>query len=146
MEEIEKIDRLQFLKKLGFGGASLMAVYCGVTLASCKNDSTDAPLPAGGITYDLTNVSNKNLLTKGGFIVDGTNNIVVALSNENKYIAVTLICSHDQQKQIVYLTNKWHCNTHQAEFDNNGKGLNSNGSKGLKTYTVTQSGNILTIS
>lgn len=146
MENVEKISRFQFLKNLGFSGASLMAVYCGVTMTSCKNESSVTPTPTGGITFDLTNAANKSLLTKGGFVVDKTNNIVVALSNENKYIAVTLICSHEQQKEIVYQTNKWFCNAHQAQFDNTGAGLNSNGKKGLKTYTVTQSGNVLTVS
>ncbi|MBB6005522.1 Rieske 2Fe-2S domain-containing protein [Arcicella rosea] len=143
----EKMNRLTFLKQLGLSGASLMAVYCGVTMSSCTNEGDVVqPLPSGGITFDLSAAANAALKTKGGYVVDRTNNIVVAYTNVGTYVAVTLICSHEGQKQITYVTDKFYCTAHGATFDNTGKGTNSNGSAGLKTYTVTQSGTILTIS
>lgn len=143
----EKINRLAFLKQLGLSGASLMAVYCGVTMTSCTNEGDIAgPLPTGGITFDLSVAANAALNTKGGYIVDRTNNIVVAYTSDSTYVAVTLICSHEGQKQITYATNKFYCTAHGATFDNSGKGTNSNGSGGLKTYTVVKNGSILTVS
>ena len=143
----EKINRLTFLKQLGLSGASLMAVYCGVTMTSCTNEGDIAgPLPTGGITFDLSVTANATLLTKGGYIIDRTNNIVVAYTNVGTYVAVTLICSHEGQKKITYATDKFYCTEHGATYDNNGKGTNSYGSGGLRTYTVTQSGTILTVS
>ncbi|MEA5402399.1 Rieske 2Fe-2S domain-containing protein [Arcicella sp. DC2W] len=142
----EKMNRLTFLKQLGFSGASLMAVYCGVTMSSCTNEGdVIQPLPSGGITFDLSATANAALKTKGGYVVDRTNNIVVAYTNVGTYVAVTLICSHEGQKQITYATDKFYCTAHGATFDNTGKGTNSNGSAGLKAYTVTQSGTVLTI-
>ncbi len=142
----EKMNRLTFLKQLGLSGASLMAVYCGVTMSSCTNESDEVtPLPSTGITFDLSLAANAALLTKGGYVVDRTNNIVVAFTNVGTYVAVTLICSHEGQKQITYATDKFLCTAHGATYDNTGKGTNANGSAGLKAYTVTQSGTVLTI-
>lgn len=143
----EKMNRLTFLKQLGLSGASLMAVYCGVTMSSCTNEGdVIQPLPTGGVTFDLSATANAALLTKGGYIVDRTNNIVVAYTNDATYVAVTLICSHEGQKQITYATNKFYCTAHGATFDNTGKGTNSNGSAGIKAYTVTKTGTILKVS
>lgn len=143
----EKIDRLTFLKKLGLSGASLMAVYCGVTMTSCTNEGDIAgPLPTGGMTFDLTATANAALNRVGGFVIDRTNNIVVAYTSDSTYVAVTLICSHEGQRQITYSTNRFLCTAHGATFDNSGRGTNANGSAGLRTYTVTRNGSILTVS
>ncbi len=142
----DQIDRHQFLKSLGLRGAALLAVYCaGQSLTACssKSDTTVTPLPAGGVTVDLTAAANAPLLTQGGYIV--TNDIVVANSSKG-YVAVTVICSHNQYKQVQLSNDQFLCTQHGALYDLNGKGLNQLGIAGLKTYTVTKSGNILTIS
>ncbi|MFC0185122.1 cytochrome b6-f complex iron-sulfur subunit [Pseudarcicella hirudinis] len=141
--QTEKIDRLQFLKKLGLSGASLMAVYCGVTMTSCKNEA--AVTPSGDFTYDLSSTANAALKTKGGYIVDRNNNLVIAYTSDSKYVAVTLVCSHEQRLEITYATNRFYCTAHGAQYDNNGKGLNAEGRNNLTTYPITQNGNILTV-
>jgi cytochrome b6-f complex iron-sulfur subunit len=142
----EKINRHEFLRKLGLGGASLMAVYCGVTMSSCKNEEAAPATTNTGktVTYDINTVKNGDLKNKGGFFVDTTNNIVIANTSDNGYVAVTLICTHAQNKNIIYATNKFQCTVHQATFDNTGKNLTVAPSP-LTTYKVTQSGNILTV-
>jgi cytochrome b6-f complex iron-sulfur subunit len=143
--QVEKMNRHEFLRKLGLSGASLMAVYCGVTMSSCKNEeATPATNTAKTVTYDITTVKNGDLKNKGGFFVDTTNNIVIANTSDNGYVAVTLICTHAQNKAIIYATNKFQCTVHQATFDNTGKNLTVAPSP-LTTYKVTQSGNILTV-
>lgn len=144
--QLEKINRLDFLKKMGLSGASLMAVYCGVTMSSCKNEEATLPTPAGKTaTYDITTVKNGDLKNKGGFFVDTANNIVIANTSDNGYVAVTLVCTHQQNKNIIYSTNKFSCTVHGATFDNTGKNLTV-ASSPLTTYKVVQSGNILTVS
>ena len=143
--QVENISRLEFLKKMGLSGASLMAVYCGVTMSSCKNEEATPATPTGKTaTYDITTVKNGDLKNKGGFFVDNTNNIVIANTSDNGYVAVTLICTHQQNKNIVYSTNKFMCTVHGATFDNNGKNLSVAPSP-LTVYKVTQAGNILTV-
>lgn len=144
--QIEKIDRLEFLKKLGLSGASLMAVYCGVTMSSCKNeDATPAVLTGKTATYDMGTSTFAKLLTKGGFHVDSANDIVLANTSDNGYVAVTLICTHQGNRNVLYSTNKFMCTIHGATFDNRGVATSSVTSKALTTYKVTQTGNVLTV-
>ncbi|MEY4539389.1 MAG: hypothetical protein RLZZ306_1146 [Bacteroidota bacterium] len=147
--QVENINRLEFLKKLGLSGASLMAVYCGVTMSSCKNEDNTTPATPTGktATYDITTLKTGTLpLTAvGGYYVDATNNIVIANTSDNKYVAVTQICTHQQNKNVIYSTNKFMCTVHGATFDNTGKATSSVTSTALRTYPVTQAGNILTV-
>lgn len=138
----DSISRFEFLKQLGFQGAALVAATClGQGLASCqKNSVTPAPL-SGPVTVDLT--ANNALQKAGGYIV--TNNIVVANTSKG-FVAVTVVCSHEGQKQVRLQNDEFYCTAHGARYGLDGKGLNANGSRGLTVYTVAQSGNILTIS
>lgn len=138
----EKIDRLGFLKKLGLSGANLMAVYCGVTMTSCKNESTVAPTSTGQtVTYDINTLK---LTTKGSYYVDPINSVVVAHTSADTYVTVTLICTHQGQRQVQYATNGFICTAHNATFDNAGKNLSVAPSP-LKTYTTVLSGTTLTV-
>lgn len=142
----EKINRLEFLKKLGLSGASLMAVYCGVTMSSCKNETvTPATTPSTGgttVTYDLNTYTA--LKTIGGYYIDTARNIVIAHTSDDKYVTVTLVCTHEGQKQIRYSGTKFSCLAHGATFDNSGKAL-SVASAALTTYPTTLNGTVLSV-
>jgi cytochrome b6-f complex iron-sulfur subunit len=133
----EKISRNNFLKQLGFTGASLLAIY---GLDSCVNESGTTPI--SNVTVDLSAAENAVLKNNGGYKV--INSIVVA-NNNGTYVAATLTCSHEGQRQITFSNKEWYCTAHGARFDTSGKGLNSNGSKGLTVYQTSLSGNTLTI-
>jgi nitrite reductase/ring-hydroxylating ferredoxin subunit len=136
----EKISRNTFLKQLGFTGTALFALY---TTESCVNEAAGVtPIPSGGLTLDLTDATYANLKKEGGYIIKS--GIVVARYNGN-YIAATLTCSHEGRQQISFQSNQWYCSAHGARFDTTGKGLNSEGKKGLTVYQTSLSGNTLTI-
>lgn len=142
----EAISRTKFLKSIGLSGAALFAAtYCTGTLTSCTNeaDGNVTPTPTG-TTVDLTDAKYSKLTTKGNYVI--VNNIVVANTSDGKYVAVPLKCSHEGRLEVTYKVNEFYCTAHGARFDNAGKGLNSEGKNGLKLYTVTQAGNVLTIS
>ncbi|MBO0951685.1 Rieske 2Fe-2S domain-containing protein [Fibrella forsythiae] len=142
MTKTDLINRNAFLKQLGFSSAALLATAC---LGSCsKADTTVAPL-ASDIVLDLTATSNAALKTNGGYVVLTSQNVVVARTNTGAYAAVTLICSHEGERKITYRTSEFYCTEHGARYDNNGVGLNSEGSKGIKSYTTVLSGTTLTI-
>ena len=140
----DALSRHQFLRQLGFQGAALLAVYCvGQSLTACSQKAvTPAPL-SNPVTVDLTSPANAALKNVGGYIV--TNNVVVANTTQG-YVAVTVVCSHEGQKQVTLRNNEFYCTAHGARYDLSGKGLNSEGSRGLTVYKVTQSGSVLTIS
>jgi cytochrome b6-f complex iron-sulfur subunit len=140
----EKISRHQFLRQMGLGGSALVAVYCAGSLSSCSNDTiTPSSTTPEIITIDLSAKNNEALLNNGGYIV--TQDVVIARTDTGNYVAVTLICSHEGNKAITYQTSEFLCTVHGARYDNSGKGLNVNGTKGLKVYPTMVSGNILTI-
>jgi cytochrome b6-f complex iron-sulfur subunit len=144
--QAEKINRHEFLRKLGLGGASLMAVYCGVTMSSCKNEEGVTTTTPKNLTFDINTVgSNGTLLkNKGGYFVDTANNIVVAHTNVDTYVTVTLVCTHEGQRQVRYSTNGFMCTAHSATFDNAGKNLSVAPSP-LKTYVTSLSGTTVTV-
>lgn len=138
MNLTEKINRNDFLKKIGFSGASLFALY---TLDSCTVDNPIKPLDP--IVLDLNAASNSALKNNGGYVI--AQGIVIAKQN-GAYIAATLTCSHEDKNQILFKNNEWYCTAHGARFDTNGKGLNGEGKKGLTVYKTSLAGNLLTIS
>ncbi len=130
MKNISKqIERRDFLKNLGLGGAALMAIYC---TGSCKNMDMAVPNVAQ-FNIDLTATANSALTKNGGYIIK--NDVVIARTMQGSYVAVTLICSHEQRREVTFTTNnEFYCTAHGARFDTTGKGLNANGKGGLKTY------------
>jgi cytochrome b6-f complex iron-sulfur subunit len=139
------LNRNAFLKNLGLKGAALMAVYCGTqTLSSCVNESdTVSPITTGNelLTIDLSNtVALKSI---GGFVQ--SKNIVVAQVSQGKYVAVPQVCTHEGRKEVIFQSGEFYCTAHGARFDTTGTGLNGNGKKGLKPYTIVVTGSILKV-
>jgi cytochrome b6-f complex iron-sulfur subunit len=146
MNKEEAISRTKFLKTLGLNGAALFAAtYCTGMLTSCTNEAGNNVTPVvNGTTIDLSTAQYTKLNTMGNYVI--VNNIVVAHTNEGKFVAVPLTCSHEGRKEVTYKVSEFYCTAHGARFDNSGKGLNKDGSGGLKLFTVTQVGTVLTIS
>ena len=137
-----KMNRTEFLKKLGLGGAALVAVYC----SGCSvNDATPAPATNVDFTLDLTTSANATLNTVGGFVV--SNRIVIAKVSSTEFVAVTQVCSHEGRANVTYVksSNTFYCNVHGATYDTAGKGLNSEGRNGLTTYKTALTGSSLRI-
>lgn len=138
-----KIKRLEFLKSLGLKGASLFAVYCGVSsLSSCKNESVS---PASGVdfTLDLTTATNTKLNTTGNYVI--ANGIVVARISSSAFAAVTQVCSHENRANVIFSGGGFYCTQHGATFSITGAGTNANGSKGIQAYKTMLTGTSLRI-
>ncbi|MCE4217033.1 Rieske 2Fe-2S domain-containing protein [Aquirufa antheringensis] len=138
-----KIKRHAFLKSLGLKGASLLAVYCGVsTLSSCKNESV-APASSVDFSLDLTNATYSKLNTVGNYVI--ANGIVIARVSSTGFAAVTQVCSHENKANVIYSGGGFYCTQHGATFSTTGAGTNANGSKGIKAYQTSLSGTSLRI-
>ena len=134
------MKRKEFLKSIGAGAALAVTFSC---LGSClkeeldpmavedttspTNSSTTTGTP---FTIDLSASNASKLQNNGGYIIK--NNIVVAKNLEGKYVAATVVCSHEFKKKVVFKNNEFFCGEHNARFDQNGKGLNADGRKGLR--------------
>jgi cytochrome b6-f complex iron-sulfur subunit len=144
----EKMNRMEFLKSLGLKGASLFAVYCAASgLSSCVNESMDPSTPTGGtgneLVLDLNSAAYSKLTTVGNYVI--VSGVVIARVSATAFAAVTQVCSHEGKRQVVFNAGEFYCPAHGARFDTAGKGLNSTGSRGLKTYATTLDGTTLKV-
>jgi len=144
----EKMNRMEFLKSLGLKGASLFAVYCAASgLSSCVNESMDPTNPTGGtgneLLLDLNSAAYTKLNTVGNYVI--VSGIVIARISATSFAAVTQVCSHEGRRQVVFNAGEFYCAAHGARFDTAGKGLNSTGSRGLKTYATALQGTTLKV-
>jgi cytochrome b6-f complex iron-sulfur subunit len=144
----EKMNRMEFLKSLGLKGASLFAVYCAASgLSSCVNESMDPTNPTGvtgnELILDLNLAAYSKLNTVGNYVV--VSGIVIARVSTSSFAAVTQVCSHEGRRQVVFNAGEFYCAAHGARFDTAGKGLNSTGSRGLKTYATVLDGTNLKV-
>ena len=142
------MNRMEFLKSLGLKGASLFAVYCAASgLSSCVNESMDPTNPTGGtgneLLLDLNATAYTKLNTVGNYVV--VSGIVIARVSATAFAAVTQVCSHEGRRQVVFNAGEFYCAAHGARFDTAGKGLNSTGSRGLKTYVTLLEGTTLKV-
>ena len=140
-----KLSRNQFLKELGFRGASLLAIYCGAsTLSSCVNEAgTPSGDAAIDFTLDLTVAPNSTLNTVGNYIIQ--NKVVIARVSETTFAAVTQICTHENRSKVIYKGDEFYCTEHGARYTLEGVGLNSEGKKGIKAYHTELTGNTLRV-
>ena len=139
----EKISRYTFLKQTGFGGSALLAALC-LGESACK-DSNSTTAAAKDFTLDLSQSAFSKLKTPGNYVVE--QDVVIACTGSGTYAAVTVICSHEGQKQVSYqsASNDFRCSAHGAVFDVQGKGKSGPSSAGLRTYNTSLSGNSLRI-
>jgi nitrite reductase/ring-hydroxylating ferredoxin subunit len=81
----------------------------------------------------------------GGFLI--RDNVLVAKTIQRDFVAATVICSHEQQRKMLYDDdkNQFHCTAHDARFDATGKGLNNNGKRNLTIYNTQLNGNDLRV-
>ncbi len=133
------MNRKEFLAKLGMGAAFALTATC---LGSCSSDNAGE---TGDVdfTLDLDAAANAELLQEGGFVI--SNKVVVAKNSDGEFVAATVVCSHEDLEQIVFQNNIWRCTAHLAEFNQQGEGLNANGSNGLAIYQTELSGNMLRV-
>ena len=130
------MDRKQFIKSscaacaLGFVGTSVL-------LQSCSSG------PSVNFTLDLTLPANSALNTSGGSLAS---NGVVVVNLSGSFVAVAQACTH-QGCNVSYNQpgNNFTCPCHAGVFDINGNVTSGPPPSALKKYTVTKSGNILTI-
>ena len=138
------MNRRELLKNVAAGTASLFVVP--VVLTSCEDDNAD---PDGNnpdenvLTIDLTEGKYSNLGTAGGSVIE--NNIII-INTGDGYIALSSVCTHNGcQVAYNHESGNLPCPCHGSVFSSSGSVLEGPAESPLKTYTVSQEGDILTI-
>jgi len=126
------------------------AIFCGLFIIgpaliveSCNKISNSPQGPTVNFTLDLTTPANSALNNVGG---SGSSNGVVIVNMGQEFIAIAQSCTHSGCS-VAYnaSSNNFICPCHGAKFDVTGAVTNGPAQIALKKYTVTKSGNILTI-
>jgi cytochrome b6-f complex iron-sulfur subunit len=138
------MERRSFLKAscalCGLGIAGTAAF-----LESCKKTDTGTPQgPTVNFTLDLSQSANNALNYGGGSVAS---NGVIVINSGSFFYAVAQACTH-QQCNVAYnfSTNNLVCPCHNGTYDLSGKVVSGPPPAPLKSYKVTKSGSILTIS
>ena len=148
------MERKDFIEKVGLSAASVLIFGC---MQSCsKSDSpapsqptgTNNPPPVKAIdfTINITNNPYTSLNTAGGFYVDKTNNIIIARTLTDEFLAVSSLCTHQQVLlDFQASNNRFYCSGHGSLFSTTGAVINGPAAAPLKQYKTTRTGNSLRI-
>lgn len=128
------MDRKDFLVKT----CGLCVV--GSTLAYLDSCSKGSTYPEN-FTLDLSSSANSALQNVGGYVIQGD---VIVIKTSSGYEALNLHCTHEGCT-VSYNGSGFNCPCHGGKFDSSGKPTGGPPKTNLQSYTVTQSGNTLTI-
>jgi cytochrome b6-f complex iron-sulfur subunit len=140
------MTRRDYIQKVLTGGTTLLVIPA--VLNSCSknanpDNSGDGNTGGNTLTIDLTNPTYAALNNTGGSVV--VQNIIVANTSAG-YVALDSICTH-QGCTIGYssTSNNFPCPCHGSVFSTTGSVVNGPAAVAVKSYLVSKSGNILTI-
>jgi cytochrome b6-f complex iron-sulfur subunit len=143
------MNRRDSIQKFVLGG-TVLVLAPGVLQSCSKDPSTNpggggTPPPAGTkITLDLTLPANAALNTAGGSLITQT---VLVINTGTGYVALTSICTHEQNT-VGYNAPSGTiiCPFHGSQFTITGSVVNGPAASPLRSYPVSKTGDILTIS
>ena len=146
------MERKDFIEQVGLSAASILIFGC---MQSCSKSDSAPSQPTGSnnntnkaidFTINITASPFTSLSTAGGFYVDKTNNIIIARTLTNEFLAVSSLCTH-QQVTVDYQAsnNRFVCSAHGSVFSSTGSVLNGPAGERLKQFKTTLTGNNLRI-
>jgi cytochrome b6-f complex iron-sulfur subunit len=148
------MERKDFIEKVGLSAASILIFGC---MQSCSKSDGPAPAKPTGttnpptankvdFTINITNNPYTSLNTAGGFYVDKTNNIIIARTLTDEFLAVSSLCTHQQVLLDFQASdNRFYCSGHGSLFSTTGAVLKGPAAAPLKQYKTTRTGNSLRI-
>lgn len=139
------MTRRDLIQKVLIGGTTLFVIPS--TLSSCSKEEDNGGDGGNGgtsITIDLTNPTYSALNTAGGSVI--VQSIIVA-NTGTSYVAIDSVCTH-QGCTIGYSlsANNFPCPCHGSVYSLTGSVVTGPATVALKSYPVSKSGDILTIS
>ena len=148
------MERKDFIEQVGLSAASILIFGC---MQGCSKSDSPAPTPPTGttnpppvkaidFTINITNNPYTSLNTAGGFYVDKTNNIIIARTLTDEFLAVSSLCTHQQVLLDFQASdNRFYCSGHGSLFSTTGAVINGPAAAPLKQYKTTRTGNSLRI-
>jgi cytochrome b6-f complex iron-sulfur subunit len=144
------MTRRDLIQKVVIGGTTLLLLP--VVAESCTKDEPGGDNGGGNpipdkVTLDLTNPTYSALNTAGGWVVVTAKNIIVVNTGGNAFVALSSVCTHEGCT-VAYNagTNNFPCPCHGSLYSITGAVITGPATLPLKSYPISKSGNILTIS
>ena len=143
------MKRRDLFKQILVGGTVFL--IAPATFTSCEDDNN--PDPGGNnnnnnnndpLVIDLSVAQNSALVTAGGYIV--RSGVIVINMGSDTFIALSSICTHSGC-QVTYSNSAGNiqCPCHGSVFNTSGSVLMGPASSPLPKYTVSKTGNVLTV-
>lgn len=145
------MDRRELIHRVLMGTTTL--IFVPSLLSSCEKEqalvtetSTDPQpdTPKSNLSIDISSSEYSVLNAAGGSkVVEG---IIIVNAGVNGFLALASACTH-QGTQLTYNSNsnRFECFSHGSVFSATGSVINGPAITPLKAYTITKSGNILTV-
>ena len=156
--EHSEIDRREFLRTAG--SVALFAAL-GITVTACNGTATDPGLEppddsnGGGngitisgntITINLTKSGGSPLASSGGWIANDDGGFIAVNVDGSTIRAFTNVCTHQSCTNAWTFSNSlFICTCHDSRFNTSGKVVSGPANADLKEFSVSRSGNIVTI-
>lgn len=144
------MNRREVIQKFLLGGTVLVLVPS--VIESCSKDNSmdpgtttgSTPPPAGtSINVDLSLAENSALNTTGSSKIVQN---VLLINTGTQIVALSAICTHEGCTVAYHPTaNDIECPCHGSVFSTTGSVINGPALSALKSYSVTKTGNVLTI-
>jgi cytochrome b6-f complex iron-sulfur subunit len=119
-------------------------VLCGFGLATSLLDGCSTKAAPVNFTLDLNNTANAALRSSGGSVIANAGNTIV-INTGSGYKAISLICTHNGCAVTYRGAGGFYCPCHGGSYDANGNVTGGPPPSPLPTYSVTQSGTVLTV-
>ncbi len=125
------MDRKEFISMLGIGAITALTAS---QLTGCSKDG-DPVKNQVDFSLDLNAAENASLLNPGGYLIK--QGIIIALTLDSNYIAVSSICTH-QGSTIEFEAgaNRFHCPNHDSLFSTTGSVVVGPATQALKRYST----------
>lgn len=138
------MNRRDLIRSIAIGGATI--ILPPMVFTTCEKGSDPGGNNNGtgnDLKIDLTLPANADLLSPGGFVVVSD---VIVINSAGTYIALSVICTHAGCR-VSYNASAGNlpCPCHGSVFSTAGAVVNGPADSPLPVYSVTKSGNILTI-
>ena len=146
------MERKVFIEQVGLSAASVLIFGC---MQACSKSDSAPSQPNGSnnntnkaidFTINISISPFNSLNTAGGFYIDKTNNIIIARTLTNDFIAVSSLCTH-QQVTVDFQpnNNRFYCSAHGSAFFTSGAVLNGPANVALTQYKTTLTGSNLRV-